>query len=194
MSDVQKQVYNVQLAQAQIAVERAQRNLVEAKLLSPCSCVVQDVTLTAGSASANGSITLLDRSQVQFRTTNLGERDVVNVHAGQAVTIRLKAFDQTFSGKVLPWLHCWDGARCGVLRNPKCPGSWRIRFLNSSICGKRLEQWHKESIAELRDAFDARAGVYRAVLDQGQRAPSENLSESDVTKDLFLLENWAPPQ
>ncbi len=63
-----------------------------------------------------------------------------------------------------------------------------------NLAGKRLEQWHKESIAELRDAFDARAGVYRAVLDQGQRAPSENLSESDVTKDLFLLENWAPPQ
>ncbi len=63
-----------------------------------------------------------------------------------------------------------------------------------NLAGKRLEQWHKEFIAELRDAFDARAGVYRAVLDQGQRATAENLSEADVTKDLFLLENWEPPQ
>jgi len=62
------------------------------------------------------------------------------------------------------------------------------------LAGKRLEQWHKDALAELRDAFGAHAGVYRAVLDQGQRTPSESISGADVTKDLFLLESWEPPQ
>ena len=63
-----------------------------------------------------------------------------------------------------------------------------------NLAGKRLEQWHNKALAELRDAFDARAGVYRAVLAQGQRATAENVSEADVTRDLFALENWESPQ
>jgi hypothetical protein len=63
-----------------------------------------------------------------------------------------------------------------------------------NLAGKRLEQWHNDALAELRDAFDARAGVYRAVLAQGQRATAENVSEADVTRDLFALENWESPQ
>ena len=62
------------------------------------------------------------------------------------------------------------------------------------LAGKRLEQWHKDALADLRDAFDARAGVYRAVLAQGQRAATENMSEADVTRDLFVLENWGASQ
>ena len=63
-----------------------------------------------------------------------------------------------------------------------------------NLAGKRLEQWHNNALAELRDAFDARAGVYRAVLAQGQRATAENASETDATRDLFALENWESPQ
>ena len=63
-----------------------------------------------------------------------------------------------------------------------------------NLAGKRLEQWHNDALAELRDAFDARAGVYRAVLAQGQRATAENVSEADVTRDLFALENWGSSQ
>ena len=63
-----------------------------------------------------------------------------------------------------------------------------------NLAGKRLEQWHNDALAELRDAFDARAGVYRAVLAQGQRATAENVSEANVTADLLALENWESPQ
>ena len=59
---------------------------------------------------------------------------------------------------------------------------------------KRLEQWHNDALAELRDAFDARAGVYRAVLAQGQCATTENVSEAAATRDLFVLENWGSSQ
>jgi GTP-binding protein EngB required for normal cell division len=62
------------------------------------------------------------------------------------------------------------------------------------LAGKRLEQWHNDALAELRDAFDARAGVYRAVLAQGRRATAENVSEADVAGDLFALANWESPQ
>jgi hypothetical protein len=33
----------------------------------------------------------------------------------------------------LPCVRCWDGAYCGVLWNPKFPGSWRIRLPSSAI-------------------------------------------------------------
>jgi multidrug resistance efflux pump len=99
VSDDQKAVYDLQLEQARLAVERAQRDLAQARLVSPCDCVVQAVELSVG-ASANGSITLLDTARLQFRTSNLNERDVVKLKAGQSVTIRLKAYDQTLTGKV----------------------------------------------------------------------------------------------
>jgi hypothetical protein len=63
-----------------------------------------------------------------------------------------------------------------------------------SLAGKRLEQWHKDALAELREAFDARAGVYRAVLAQDQHVTAESVSEADATRDLFALENWASSQ
>ena len=104
VSDAQKKVYEVELAQARVTVNRAQRDLEQAKLLSPCDCVVQEVTLVAGSLSSSGSITLLDTAQLTFQTTNLNERDVVKLQAGQKAVIRLKAFEQTFTGKVGPVL------------------------------------------------------------------------------------------
>ncbi|NJM42368.1 MAG: biotin/lipoyl-binding protein [Anaerolineae bacterium] len=107
-----KQVYDLQLASAQKAVERAQRNLAQAKLTSPCDCKVQEVTMSAG--GAGGNITLLDVAQVQFHTTNLNERDVVNLQQGQAVMLRLKAFGQTFVGKVGNVLPVSSGSLSGV--------------------------------------------------------------------------------
>jgi HlyD family secretion protein len=112
VSDEDKRVYDLQLASAQKAVARAQRNLTKAKLISPCNCKVQVVTMSAG--GGGGNITLLDVAQVQFHTTNLNERDVVNLQHGQAVTLRLKAFGQTFAGKVGHVLPLSSGSLSGV--------------------------------------------------------------------------------
>lgn len=109
----QKKVYALQLQQAQIAVDRAQRDLSQAQLLSPCDCVVQTVNYSVG-GNSTGSITLLDRSQVRFHTSNLNERDVVKVKVGQTVTIRLKAFEQTFTGKVNSILPISSGTESSV--------------------------------------------------------------------------------
>ena len=109
----QKKSYALQIAQAQLAVDRAQRDLSQAKLLSPCDCVVQAVSLSVG-GNATGNISLLDTSLLRFQTSNLNERDVVNLKTGQAVIIRLKAFEQTFNGKVKTILPISTGTDNGV--------------------------------------------------------------------------------
>lgn len=100
VSAEQKAVYAIQLKQAEIAVARAERALKDAELTSPCDCVVQSVTLSPGALSTGGGVVLLDTAILQFRTTNLSERDVVALTNGQGVTVRLKAFDQAVRGTV----------------------------------------------------------------------------------------------
>jgi GTP-binding protein EngB required for normal cell division len=58
-------------------------------------------------------------------------------------------------------------------------------FLN--LAGKRLEQWHRKSLAELREAFTAAAGTYQA-----QFAPlsSDEAGEPEVQADFQLLRQW----
>ena len=97
----EKQAYNeAQINQARSAVQRAQDNLINATVLSPCDCVVQEVNVNVGVAPKGNAFTLIDLSQLQFRTTNLSERDLGNIKAGDAATVRLKAFDQRFDAKV----------------------------------------------------------------------------------------------
>jgi multidrug resistance efflux pump len=112
VSDEDKKVYDLQLASAQKAVERAQRNLAKTKLISPCDCKVQEVSLSVG--GAGGTVALLDVAQLQFQTTNLNERDVVSLQDGQAAMIRLKAFDKVFTGKVGSVLPVSSGQLSGV--------------------------------------------------------------------------------
>ncbi len=111
VSEAQRRVFDLQLRQAQLSVERAERNLAAARLVSPCDCVVQAVSLSVGADAANGSVTLLDLSRVKFQTTNLTERDVVKLRAGQQAAIRLKAYDQSFSGRVVAVLPLSSGVQ-----------------------------------------------------------------------------------
>ena len=95
----QMQVYQVQLSQTQVTVDRAKRDLEKVKLYSPCDCVVQAVNLNVGTDAGSG-VDLMDMSQLRFHTASLNEQNVVKLKAGQKVDIRLKAFDKTFTGKV----------------------------------------------------------------------------------------------
>jgi multidrug resistance efflux pump len=114
VSAEQKKIYDLQLAQAKLAVKRAERNLGKSKLMATCVCVVQDVNLNVGADSGGSGITLLNTSSLRFRTTNLSERDVVRMQLGQPATIRLKAFDQAFTGKVAAVLPLSSGAQNGA--------------------------------------------------------------------------------
>lgn len=101
-TDERRQLSDLQLEQRRIAVQRAQNNLAKTKLISPCDCSVQEVTIAPGMVSATGvpAITLVDLGTLRFQTRNLTERDVGQVQVGAPATIRLRAFDQPLAGTV----------------------------------------------------------------------------------------------
>jgi hypothetical protein len=58
-------------------------------------------------------------------------------------------------------------------------------FLN--LAGKRLEQWHRKSLVELREAFAAGAGIYRA---QSVPLSSDEMGGPKVQADFQILRGW----
>jgi GTP-binding protein EngB required for normal cell division len=92
-----------------------------------------------------------------------------------------------------------------VLRKPLLPGfrAWRhfaeTRLSSQlgdelpellNLAGSRLEQWQRNALEELRHAFDARAGVYRALIAQAQSPELGNARGADVQADLATLDDW----
>lgn len=96
----QQDVFEAQLNQARSAVKRAEDNLINAIVLAPCDCVVQEVNVNVGMVPRANAFTLIDLGKLQFRTTNLSEGDLVGIQPGNTATVRLKAFDQRFDAKV----------------------------------------------------------------------------------------------
>jgi multidrug efflux pump subunit AcrA (membrane-fusion protein) len=95
----QAQINAIELSKVQLAVDRAQRDLGKAKLVSPCDCIVQRVGLSVGTR-ADGDITLLDISELTFQASAVSERDVVRIESGQPVTVRLNAGAPLIPGRV----------------------------------------------------------------------------------------------
>lgn len=90
---------DTQIVQAKSALERAQRKLADAKLLSPCDCVVQQVNVAVDAKSPAEAFVLVDLTRLQFAVA-LNEQAIARIKPGQSATIRLSAFAQPFSGKV----------------------------------------------------------------------------------------------
>ena len=111
----QKQVTDVQLDQVRLTVKRAERNLAQAKLISPCNCIVQEVSVVPDAAASPGTtaVTLLKLDDIRFRTTNLTERDVSGIKPGNAATLRLRAFTEPFTGTVRAVLPLSTGTQGG---------------------------------------------------------------------------------
>jgi GTP-binding protein EngB required for normal cell division/enamine deaminase RidA (YjgF/YER057c/UK114 family) len=61
-------------------------------------------------------------------------------------------------------------------------------FLN--FTGRRLEQWHRKTLAELQEAFAAGEGIYRIQFEQSQSASSSESGGPDVQADLHALREW----
>jgi GTP-binding protein EngB required for normal cell division len=55
----------------------------------------------------------------------------------------------------------------------------------------QLRAWFRQSAAELHEAFAARAGFYRARLEQRQTLPAHENSTTDLEADLRVLQHWA---
>jgi multidrug resistance efflux pump len=88
--------------QAKLAVQSAQDNLDATKLVAPFSGEVASVSVSKGDFAAPGQVLLVfsDVDHMHVETTDLSERDVPGVKAGQPVTISIKALNQNVQGTV----------------------------------------------------------------------------------------------
>ena len=82
------------LQQSQLSLEQAQEALQDAQLVAPTAGTVLSVEVAEGAMVSAGApiITLLDTSRLEFHTSNLSERDLARVEAGQPVRVTLKAY------------------------------------------------------------------------------------------------------
>ena len=99
-AETQIKIDEAQVNQAKADLARAQSDLIKAQLISPCNCVVQAVNIVVGVTPPAPALTLVDLSRMQFKTTNLTERDVAKIKIGATVAVRIKAYTDVFTGKV----------------------------------------------------------------------------------------------
>ena len=94
---------NAGVQRAQASVEIAQANLTQGTLVAPRDGVVASVSVIPGEfvKSNQAIVTLATLNALQVETTDLGERDITNVHIGDPVNIFIEALNKNISGKVL---------------------------------------------------------------------------------------------
>lgn len=92
-----------QLQQAGADLEAAQLRLAQTQLTAPISGVVAQVNVIAGEYATPGKvlIVLSQVDQLQVKTTDLSERDIVRVKVGAPANILVDALSQEFSGRVI---------------------------------------------------------------------------------------------
>jgi multidrug resistance efflux pump len=113
-AEEQRRVSEAQLNQARAAVRRAENSLRESIVLSPCTCVVQEVNVAVGSAPKGVAFVLVNLDGMQFKTTNLTERELASVRIGSSADIRLRAHDRIVTGTVSAILPQSQGAAGGA--------------------------------------------------------------------------------
>ena len=97
----------VDAAQAQVDVARSALDILQAQsaqytLLAPFDGVVMNRAIQPGEVALPGAAALIiaDLTHLRVDTTDLSERDIVQVTIGQPVTVNIKVLGQTVSGKV----------------------------------------------------------------------------------------------
>ncbi len=98
-----RQVADAQLQQAQAALEVAQATLAQGRLKAPYEGTVVKVDARPGEFVQADQVvlTLGDLDHPQIETTDLSEREITHVHVGQKAIVRLKAFAQDLSGRLV---------------------------------------------------------------------------------------------
>ena len=91
-----------QLQQAQDNLEAAQNRLEQTRLISPISGIVTEINIIAGEFATPGKILLVvsDMANLQVKTTDLSERDILKVNLSASATIIIDALNEEFNGKV----------------------------------------------------------------------------------------------
>jgi RND family efflux transporter MFP subunit len=93
---------DAKIQKAQVSIEIAQARLAQGTLIAPHDGTIASIDVLPGEfiQSDQTVVTLATLDNLQLETTDLGERDISNVHIGDAVSIFIEALDQTIEGKV----------------------------------------------------------------------------------------------
>lgn len=86
------------------SLQQAQDALAKAELVAPWSGTVLSVDVVVGSLVGSGTpvLTLLDSNAIEFKTTNLSERDLAQIEVGQTAVVTLKSYpNDPIEGTVL---------------------------------------------------------------------------------------------
>ena len=92
-----------QLQQARADLDAAQNRLEQTRLIAPISGVVAEVNVIAGEFASPGNILVIisDMDQLQVKTTDLSERDIINVAIGNPAIITVDATGDEHDGTVV---------------------------------------------------------------------------------------------
>ena len=103
-AELRVQQAQISLEQSQLSLTQAEEALSQTQLVALGSGTVLTVDITVGSLVSAGSpvVTLQNMAALEFHTTNLSERDLAEVVAGQTAVITLKTYpNDLIDGTVL---------------------------------------------------------------------------------------------
>ena len=91
------------LQQARSDLEAARTRFDQTRLIAPISGIVVEVNVAAGEYATPGKtlIAVVDIDSLQVKTTDLSERDIVNVKVGAPAIITVEALGEEYEGKVI---------------------------------------------------------------------------------------------
>ncbi len=89
--------------QSKAAWDSAAASLAQSTLLAPYDGMVVEIQVIPGETVQPGQtvLTLVDLGDLQIKTTDLSERDIIRVKLGQSVDVYIEALDVTIEGKVV---------------------------------------------------------------------------------------------
>ena len=98
-----RRIADIQVVQAQAALETAQAMLAQGTLVAPYNGTVVSLNIVPGQLVQAGQVAAVigDLAHLQIETTDLSERDIAGVQIGQTAKIHIKALNQDFTGKVI---------------------------------------------------------------------------------------------
>lgn len=97
------EIADIQVRQAQAALEIAQAALAQTTLVAPFDGVIASIGITQGEFIEQGrvAITLAALNNLRVETTDLSERDIAKVNVGDSATIFVESLNQTVNGTVI---------------------------------------------------------------------------------------------
>ncbi|MEW6083684.1 MAG: efflux RND transporter periplasmic adaptor subunit [Chloroflexota bacterium] len=97
------EIADIQVRQAQAALEIAQAALAQTVLAAPYDGVIASVDVAQGEFIQQGQValTLATLNNLHVETTDLSERDIMKVSVGDSANVFVEALNQNIEGKVI---------------------------------------------------------------------------------------------